>query len=152
MAKKVRVLTNLTGKTLLQNQLFNLPVYAGGVGTIVPGDIVIKDGSHAGYFCVAPDACADTSKVMGIAVSTSTDTAAANGTVDIQADKVMVVEIYAKTPASLTVAMVGEAYILDNDGTNMTLDQATSTNGILRIIKYDNVTNGLCTCALNTNW
>ena len=115
--------------------------------------LVITDAGHAGYWKAAPDATSDTTTInAGIARSESTETVAANGTVEIDTAPVLLVKIKAKAPGSLTAAMKGVAWILDVTAGDYTLDQGTSANGIFNILDYDNTTDGNCTCTLTTHW
>ena len=54
-------------------------VKAGTTGSILPGYLVIKDGSNAGYVKAAPDATDSTSVILGVAADTSTETASVGG-------------------------------------------------------------------------
>lgn len=134
-------------------------VKAGAAASIKPGYLVIEDDGNAGYVKAAADAYASTtSKILGVASSTSTDTASADGILPsiTTADK-MVCKMYAKTPANLTQAMrfTGK-FILDVTAGAYTLDQATTTNGVLKLVDFDGVstspTYGLCTVVISTEW
>ena len=154
MAKTIKVLNQLGGQQVSNTFPITVPVFAGAISTIKPGMLVITNGAHAGYWKAAADAATTTELINGgIATSESTETVGDNGTVTIETAPVMLVSIKAKTPGNLTAAMRGVAFILDVDGSgNYTLDQATSVNGILNILDYDNTTDGNCTCALTTHW
>ena len=154
MAKTIKVLNQLGGQQVSNTFPLTVPVYAGTAASIKPGMLVITNGAHAGYWKAAADANTDTLTVnAGIATSESTETAAAEGVVTIETAPVMLVSVKAKTPGNLTAAMKGVAFILDVDGSgNYTLDQATSTNGMLNIVDFDNTTDGNCICTLTTHW
>lgn len=134
----------------------NLPaagfkVKAGTAGSILPGYLVIKDGSNAGYAKAAADATDNTSVILGVAISTSTETAAADGNVNVTWDQNLVVEIYAKTPGSLATSKLLSSYILDVTSGAYKLDEATTTNGFIRLLDYDNTTSGKCIAVITCN-
>lgn len=148
MAKLISVVN--TGEGGVPNVFpISLDVKSGTTGSIQPGMLVIKDGSNAGYVAAAPDGTASPSVIVGVAASTSTETASADGTVDVYYDDVLWVEIYAKTPANLVQSMLYSKYILDVTGGNYTLDQATTTNGFITMMDFDNTTDGLCRALLH---
>ena len=153
MAKLVKVLGTFPASTNVATFPVKLPVYAGAASSIKAGMLVITDGSHAGYWKAAPDATdTDTFVNAAVAAGDSTETASANGVVEVIVAPRLMVEVLAKTPANLTAAMKGVAFILDVSGGDYTLDQATSTKGIFNILDFDNTTTGTCTCMLNTYW
>jgi len=151
MAKTIKVIGQVGGGVASDPTSFDLRVKAGTAASIKPGYLVIKDGSNAGYVAAAPDATASTAEIIGIAGSTSTDTATADGTVQVITAPSLLVEIFAKTPASLAATMLYDQFILDVTSGNYTLDQATATNGIFRLISYD-ATTGRCIATLHTNY
>lgn len=123
-------------------------VYAGAVGSIIPGMLVISDASHPGYVIAAPDATDTDDIIVGVACSTSTDTVAGNGTVSIETAPYLLVNIFAKTPGSLTQALKLDLYNLDVTAGSYTLDQGTTTKGIFRLFEYDNTTTGKCIASI----
>lgn len=153
MANVIQVLNELGGQPVVNNVPLTVPVKSGTSASILPGYLVIVDGSNAGYGKAAPDATDSTSKILGIANSTSTETASADGTVTIDAASLMVVKLKAKTPASLTAAMkFTNRYTLDVTSGNYTLDQGTTSNGIFTLISFDNTTDGNCIATLATGY
>ena len=152
MANVIQVINSLEGEQAVPTFTFKLPVKSGTASSILPGYLVIKDGGNAGYVKAAPDATASTSVILGVAASTSTETAAADGTVDIITAPTLMVKLKAKTPANLTAAMPFAVYILDVTGGAYTLDQGTTVNGIFRLVSFDNVTDGNCYATLSCNW
>ena len=153
MAKVLKVRGGLAGQQIANPFPVTLPVFAGAVGSILPGYLVIVDGSHAGYCKAAADACDTDSTILGVANSTSTDTVAADGTVTIDAAPVMMLEAYVKTAASLTTAMVlTNKYILDVTSGSYTVDQGTTSKGLFKIVQILDSTTGLILCTLATNW
>ena len=153
MAKTIKVLSQLGGQQVTSPFPVTVPVFAGGTSSIKAGMLVITDAVNPGYWLAAPDATdTDTFINAGVATSDSTETATANGTVTIDVAEVMIVSVKAKTPADLTVAKKGVAFILDVSGSDYTMDQGTSTKGILNLIDFDNISDGNCTCLLTTHW
>ena len=152
MANVIQVVNSLEGEQAVPTFTYSLPVKSGTVSSVLPGYLVIKDGGNAGYVKAAPNATASTSVVLGIACSTSSETAAADGTVDIITAPTLTVALKAKTPGNLTAAMPFAVYILDVTAGSYTLNQGTTVNGIFRLISYDNTTNGNCIATLSTNW
>ena len=153
MAKEIKVLSQFGGQQVASPFPVTVPVFAGAISSIKKGMLVYTDGGHAGYWKAGADAATTTQLINGgVATSDSTDTAAANGEVTIDVAPVMLVSLKAKTPANLTAAMRGVAFILDVTGSDYTMDQGTSVNGILNLIDYDNTTDGNCICALTTHW
>lgn len=153
MAKEIKVLSQLGGQQVASPFPVTVPVKSGAISSIKKGMLVYTDGGNAGYWKAGADAATTTQLVNGgVATSDSTDTAGADGTVTMDVAPVMLVSIKAKTPANLTAAMRGVAFILDVSGSDYTLDQATSVNGIFNIVDYDNTTDGNCICTLTTHW
>lgn len=152
MARLIQVIGTLDGNVQTSSMIQTLPVKSGAVASIKTGYLVIKDGSNAGYVAAAPDATDSDSVILGVALCDSSDTASADGVVTIVAASVLLIKIFAKTPGSLAATMPFSKYILDVTAGSYTLDQATTTKGIFRMISYDNTSNGLCIATLATNW
>jgi len=152
MANVIDVLGSLDGVANTPNFRTTLAVKAGAISTIKRGYLVIKDGGNAGYAKAAADACDTDQIILGVALSDSTDTVAADGTVEIIAAPVMYVKLKATIPANLVATMKYSVFILDVTAGSYTLDQATSTKGLFRLISFDNVTDGNCIATLKTNW
>lgn len=151
MAKVLEVINQLSGVPVHTFQV-SLPVKAGAAASIKAGYLVIVDGSNAGYCKAAPDGTVTTDLVLGVAVADSTDTASADGVVQIQSAPVLLVRIKAKTPGSLASTLVlTNKYQLDVTNGNYTLDQGTTTNGIFTLLSYDNTTDGNCIAAVACN-
>ncbi len=162
MAKVLRVIGSLSGS---RTDAAGLPggivggnpsqggflVKAGTAASIQAGYVVIKDGSNAGYAKAAADACDNTAVILGVATSASTETAAADGYVTVTWDSNLIVEVYAKVPASLATSKLLSSYILDVTSGSYKLDEATTTNGFLRLLSYDNTTSGKCIAVMTCN-
>lgn len=143
MAKLISV-TN-TGEGGVPNVFpISLDVKSGTVSSIKAGTLVVKDGSNAGYVAAAADGTASTAVVVGVAASDSSETASADGQVNVYSDANLIATMFAKTPANLVQSMKYAKYILDVTGADTTLDQATTTNGFITMMDYDNVTDGNC--------
>jgi len=121
-----------------------LKVKAGAASSIKKGNLVIKDGSNAGYVCVAADATDTDSVIVGVALADSTETASVDGYVDVFYAPEIYVEIFAKTPGSLVATMLYSKFILDVTSGSHTLDQGTTTKGFITLIDYNNTTEGKC--------
>lgn len=153
MANVIKVLNALDGHQVNNTFPLNAKVKSGTTASIQPGYLVIVDGSNAGYVKAAPDATDSTSVILGVANAASTETSSADGVVTLDAASVMVVALKAKTPGSLTAAMTFTGkYILDVTSGSYTLDQGGTSNGIFRLISFDDTTNGNCIATLATNW
>ena len=152
MAKGITALTDSSGHQLNTFPI-KLPVKAGTANSITPGMLVIKDGSNPGYWkAAATGATISLAVQSGVAISTSTDTAAADGTVTIITAPVIYAKMYALTPANLTTAMFGVKYCLSVSSGAYTVDQGTPTNGFINIVNFDNTTSGLCDVMIPTVW
>lgn len=156
MANVIKVLGTPTGNGANVSASMPFPavgfkVKSGTAGSIVPGALVIKDGSNAGYAKAASDGTASTSVILGVAADTSDETASDDGNIHVISAPVLLVSLKAKTPASLATALLLDKYVLDVTSGNYTLDQGTSTNGIFRLMDYDNTTDGNCIATLACN-
>lgn len=151
MASVINVINTVSGQNAEAFQV-NAPVYAGTVGSILPGYLVIVDGSHAGYVKAAADGASTSDLVVGVACSTSTETASADGVVSIISGTTLLVGLKAKTPANLVSTMKWtNKYVLDVTSGSYTLDQGTTSNGIFTLVDYDDTTNGNCIAVLACN-
>lgn len=151
MSKLIQVVNQIGGQPVATFQK-PMEVKAGTSGSILPGMLVIADASNPGYVKAAPDNTISTDLAVGIANSTSSETASLDGTVNVEGAPVLFVKLFAKTPASLLAAMrYTNKYTLDVTGGNYTLDQGTTTNGIFRLIDFDSTTNGQCLASINCN-
>lgn len=144
MAKVINILNSGDGDFPVPF-LRTLKVKSGTAGSILPGYLIIADGSNPGYVAAAPDDTDTDDVVVGVAASQSTETASADGTVEVETAPYLLVNIFAKTPGSLTRAMVlTNRYTLNVSSGNYTLDQSTTTKGIFRLWDFDDTTTGLC--------
>lgn len=151
MAKTIQVLQSLGGEAT-PTFFVSLPVKSGTSASVQPGYPVIADGSNAGYVKAAPDNVTSADLLAGIANGASTETASADGVVTVEAAPVLVVALKAKTPGSLVSTMkFTNKYTIDLTSGNYTLDQGTTTNGILRLVSFDNTTDGNCVATVACN-
>lgn len=152
MSKLIQVVNQVGGQPVATFQKA-LEVKAGGSGgSILAGMLVIADGSNPGYVKAAPDGAASTDVVVGVANGASTETASVDGTVTVEAAPVLFVKLFAKTPASLVSTMkYTNKYTLDVTAGDYTLDQGTTSNGIFRLIDFDNTTTGTCLASIDCN-
>ena len=153
MANLIKVLGRCGGQQAVSPYPVSVPVFKGAVSSIKPGMLVITDPVNPGFWYAAPTGTDTTTLInAGVAKSESTETVAVDGSVEIEAADVLLVQIKALDPTALTVAMRGVAWILSVVGGNYTLDQNTSANGVFNILDYDNIVDGNCTCLLTTHW
>lgn len=109
-------------------------VKAGSVGTIQEGDIVIEDGSNAGYAKIAADGASSTAVYLGVATSDSTDTASADGVVEVRTAPNLVIEGKVTTPGNLARATVGTSVTLDGTTGAQTIDENDTSSGVFIIL------------------
>ena len=113
-------------------------VKSGAAASIAVGDLVVVDGGNAGYVAGAGNGAASTSTWIGRAVSTSTDTASADGVVDVEFSPAgLIVRGTPTTPGNLAQAIKGTKVTLDVSGGTQTVDENDTTNGILTVLAYD---------------
>ena len=109
-------------------------VKAGAAATIAPGDLVIPDDGNAGYVRKVADGEVSTAAIrVYYAVSTSTDTAGADGTVKLLYAPNMVLQGTATTAANLVQAVIDTKVTVDVTAGVITIDENDTTNGFLRI-------------------
>ncbi len=109
-------------------------VKSGAAASIDEGDIVRLDDGNPGY--VKKGANGDTSTltpVCYLAISASTDTAGADGTVKVIHCPGMILEGTATTPANLLQAVIDTRVTLDVDTSVQYIDENDSTTGFMRI-------------------
>lgn len=135
-------------------------VKSGAAETIGINDVVIADSNNAGYVTImgtgATEGDSDETFV-GVAVSASTDTATADGYVDIvQPENAgwLELEMKAHTASNLARALVGTK-VMSGAGTKgaQTIDENDTTKGVFKILdphdnKFD-TTGGRVRVALN---
>lgn len=113
-------------------------VYLGTANSITVGDIVIKDTSNTGYVKAKGTGeitSADT--IVGVAVTTSTDTATVSGKV-VVADDLTNQIVKGRTVGTPTQAQVGTIVTITSasDGTQK-VNEDNPTNGVAEIIDFD---------------
>ncbi len=113
-------------------------VVAGAAASIAIGDLVIVDGSNPGYVAKAGDGASSTSSWVGMAVSNSTDTALADGTVEIMFHPSgLVVRGTPDTPGNLAQAIIDTQVTLEMAAADQEIDENDTSNGVLTIVTYD---------------
>ena len=126
--------------TLSGHQLYGVTkdVKSGAAASIEVGDLVRDDDGNAGY--VKKCANGDTSTLVPrcyIAVGASTDTVAADGTVQLLTGPQMVIEGLATTPANLLQAVIDTKVTLDVAAGVQKVDENDTTTGFMRILRPD---------------
>lgn len=147
MASVIKVLNTVDGqfpKTVIRKG----KVKAGSVESVKPGYLVIKDSGNAGYLLAAANGTASTAEIIGIATSTSNDTAAADGEFEYVAGN-LICEMVAQTPGNLAATALYDQYTLDVSSGSYLLDENDTTNGFIRLLDYDNTTDGNCIVQIN---
>lgn len=117
-------------------------VKAGAAASIKAGEPVIQNSADANYV-KSPGASVTVGAPLfaGIAVTTSDDTVAANGTVYIaMPSPTTVFRGKAKTIASLADTVRLTKVVIDFTTPNYTIDESTTTNGLCQILNYDSTT------------
>lgn len=125
-------------------------VKSGAAASIKAGQFVIVDGGNAGYVKLAPDASDTDDTWVGLAATDSTDTATADGTVQVYDDPDLHFEGKAKTPGNLAQAIKLTSVTLDVDSGVQTIDENDTTKGVLVIHDYDNTTDGNVTFSIKS--
>jgi len=113
---------------------FTKDVKSGAAGSINYGDLVRPDDGNPGY--VKKGVNADTATLFSTcyyAISTSTDTAAADGTVEVLYCPSMLLKGTATTPANLLQAVIDTRVTLDVAGDAQTIDENDTGTGFMRI-------------------
>ena len=112
-------------------------VKAGAASTIKAGEMVIKDGSNAGYVSAAADGASNSSVWVGVAASTSTETATADGTVEVYDNPMTVFRGKPTTAANLARAIVFTQVTLDVGSVYQTIDENDTSSGTFIITDYN---------------
>lgn len=128
--------TGLNGETLTPKEY---TVASGTAASIEPGMVVIVSSNNAAE---GTNGLANTGDILGIAASTSTETASAAGVVLVYRAPVLRAKAVATTPGNLSSSVILTKCTLDVSGTDHTVDENDTTNGFIRILDYDDTTNG----------
>ena len=151
MAKVIEVIGSPEGSTQFAALPSALTVKAGTTASIGRGFLVVDDTGNAGYSAAAADGTASTADILGVANGPSNETASADGVVNIVTAPRIMARMFAKTAGSLTEAMKNDKFILDVTSGNYTFDQATTTNGFIRLIDILDTTTGECLVEIYTS-
>ena len=123
-----------------QPEVAEFDVVLGVLTSIEDGDLVIVDGSNAGYVKKAADAASNTARWIGRARKDSTDTVAAAGTVEVEYHpNGLIVRGNATTVGSFAQSIIDTRVTLDVAAGVQTVDENDTTNGALTIIRYATV-------------
>ena len=117
-------------------------VKAGAAISIQKGDLVIVDGSNAGYAAKAANGASSTARWIGIAESDSDDTASADGTVQVLfSPSGLIVRGLPTTAANLAQAIKLTRVTLDVASGVQKVDEDDTSSGVLCVYDY-NTTDG----------
>lgn len=136
--------SNVTGMNGEEIQPIQFDVDAGTAATIKLGHLVIFAASNQQYVLEATDGLDSDGLVCGIAASDSTETASVDGTVLVYRAPALKATIEATTPGNLAATTKLNLVTLDVTGTVHTVDENDTTKGFIRILTYDNTTDGNC--------
>lgn len=105
---------------------------------IKAGEWVIKGTSgDVEYVTVAADGAADSAVWVGVAASTDTATATADGYVDVYDDPSYIFRGKVTTGSNLATTVINTKVTLDVTASVQTIDENDTTNGTLFIVGYD---------------
>jgi hypothetical protein len=114
-------------------------VKAGAVASIKAGEPVIQNTSGDAEYVKSPGADINTDDIfVGVAESTSTDTVAADGYVDVVLPSAgTVFKGLAKAKASLASTVLLTKVVIDYTAPNYTIDESDTTKGFCQIVDYN---------------
>lgn len=108
---------------------------------ILPGEPVIQNAGNPSFVAAAGNGASNSATWIGIAATTSTQTASANGQVYVIDDPKVVYRAKATTPANLAQTILNTKVTLDLAGGVYKVDEDDTTNGTLTIKDF-NATEG----------
>ena len=112
-------------------------VKAGAAATIKAGEMVIKDADDAGYVSAAANGASNSSVWVGVAATTSTETATVDGVVEVYDNPITVFRGKPTTAANLARAIVFTQVTLDVGSVYQTIDENDTSNGTFIIVGFD---------------
>lgn len=113
-------------------------VKAGSAASIKAGEWVVQNtGGDVEYVTLAANGASNSSVWVGVAASNSTDTASADGEVEVFDNINYVFRGRPTTPANLATALLLTQVTLDVASGVMTIDEDDTTNGTLQIVGFD---------------
>jgi len=121
-----------------------MDVEAGGTTTIHQGELVIVDTGTAGYVLPMGNGGSTDDGILGVAMCDSSDTATADGTVLIARAPLLKANMVATTPGNLAHTVKNTLCTYDVSSHSATVDENDNTKGFIRILSYDNTTDGNC--------
>ena len=128
-----------------------IPVVAGGTSTITAGQLVTVAN---GYAALVADGGAASNGRFGLAISTSTETVGADGSVMVMfCPTGLLVEGTATTPGNLNLAAIYDRVTLDVNAGVQTVDE-NDANGVLTILPANESTNfpNGTNCVVSVPW
>jgi hypothetical protein len=141
---KMKRFTNVTDYNGLQAIPQEFDVDAGAAATIGRGAIVIFT-SGGQYVTEGTNGLTSAGDVVGIAAGPSDETASVDGKVLVYRSPALRANAVASVPANLEAADRLDKCTLDVDVTatgDHTVDESNTTNGWIRILTFDNTTDG----------
>lgn len=128
--------TGINGETLTPEKY---TVASGTDASIKPGMLVVVTSNAAAE---AANGAASTADILGIAANTSSETATAAGDVLLYRAPAIKAKAVATTPGNLSSSVLLTRCSLDVSGESHTVDENDTTNGFIKIMAYDNTTDG----------
>ena len=121
-------------------------VKSGTTASIAKGDLVTPDDGNAGYVKKGANGATATIAVRTyLAVSASTETSGADGTVTLVTAPNMVLEGTATTPGNIAQAVLNTKVTLDVSNGVQTVDENDTSTGFMRILRPDEGVGGYST-------
>jgi len=112
-------------------------VKSGAAASIEVGDLVTVDDGNAGYVKKAADGASNAREWVGRACKASTDTASADGVVEVEfAPSGLIVRGLVTTVGNLAQTIIGTRVTLDVASGVQKVDENDTTNGVLRVLSY----------------
>lgn len=136
----------VSGGGLVPTSPVKAAVFAGAAASVKAGYLLVEDptGGSEGTVMAAANGTTTSSTIFGIAAGDSTETATANGEVEYVRAPVLICKMKATTPANLATAVLLTQCTLDVSSGSYTVDENDTTNGFIKILWYDNTTDGNC--------
>ena len=149
MAKLIEVI-GLEGGAAAPTFMKPLDVKSGTSASVKVGYLVVEDAGNAGYYKAAANGTDTDTTITGVANIESTETASADGVVDVvKGDRRLICRMKATTPANLAITVIGTKCTLDVSSGDYTVDENDTTKGFIEILDYDNTTDGNCIVAID---
>ena len=137
MAKKFTNIRTITGEPVAPVEY---DVDAGAVATIATGNPL---ADNSGY---VTNVSTGATSMVGIAAGPSDETATADGKVNVYQAPWLRFNAVATTPANLAQTTKTTTVTIDVATADFTVDENDTSSGFVRIVDYDNTTDGNCDC------